>query len=273
MARKKIVINNTKYQLYEDSLRNYDGYILITGDTVLDKKPKDHVVIGYIIDSGQKIAVCKKSYEKLAPIFIGGVSILAAGFLAGLFIFLRNATNVDVPHFTFNRDNVIESLDDGVTKEKDGLTYSEYGTYDGTNASVYVKSRHKDATLKLVFGDVESEEVPITEAYSIPINLNINVEDAISGTMIYKRGDTEIPYSIILEYANTVAPSLQMGEDVPRETTAEIKKTPDETSEGETIVNDINEYKESEADFGNFEVLNDHPDEALEKALREGRQN
>ena len=64
-----------------------------------------------------------------------------------------------------------------------------------------------------------------------------------------------------------------MGEDVPSETTAEIKKTPNETSEGETIVNDINEYKESEADFGNFEVLNDHPDEALEKALREGRQN
>ena len=273
MARKKVVINNTKYSLYEDSLHSYDGYIEITGDTVVDKKPKDQVIIGYIIDSGQKIAVCKKSYDKFAPILIAVVSTLAVGFLVCLFILLRNITDIEVPHFTFNRDNVIESLDDGVVKEKGGFTYSEYGIYDGTNASVYVKSRHKDATLKLVFGDVESEEVPITEAYSIPINLDMQVEDAISGTLVYKRGDVETPYTIILEYTNTTAPSLQVGETTETVTTAEIDKAPNETSEGETIVNDINDYKESEADFGSFEVLGDHPDEALEKALREGRQN
>lgn len=269
MKRKKIQIGDTNYILYEEKLRMYDGYVY-DSDEVLDEKPEGTNIIGYIMDSGQKIAVCKKSYDKYGPAVVGACAVLAVAVIGVSVFALSKVTNVEVPHFSFNRDNVIEDLDDGVKKEAEGFQYSEYGTYDGENASVFTKAKHGDATVQLVFGDVKSDVYKAGDTSSIPLPLDIPVEDIGVGKLVYTRGDVVKEYPLVLEYTSTVKPDIPLGDggasgiNVP-ETRVDVQFEPTEVAPGETIPNDVNEYKESDVDFSNFDTLDDHPDMSKDK--------
>lgn len=268
MKRKKIQIGDTNYILYEDKLRTYDGYVY-GNDEVLDEKPEGTNIIGYIMDSGQKIAVCKKSYDKYGGIAVAACAVVAVAVITASVCAISKVTNVDVPHFSFNRDNVVEDLDDGVKKEAEGFQYSEYGTYDGHNASVFTKAKHGDATVQLVFGDVKSDVYKAGDTASIPLTIDIPVEDIGVGKLVYTRGDVVKEYPLVLEYTSTVKPDIPLGNDtsginVP-ETRVDVQLEPSEVAPGETIPNDVNEYKESDVDFSNFDTLDDHPDMSKDK--------
>lgn len=270
MKRRKIQIGDTKYILYEDKLRMYDGYVY-GNDEVLDEKPAGTNVIGYIMDSGQKIAVCKKSYDKYGSVAVMVSAVIAIAVVSVSIHVISKVTDVDVPHFSFNRDNVVEDLDNGVKKEAEGFQYSEYGTFDGNNASVFTKAKHGDATVQLVFGDVKSDVYKAGDTASIPLAIDIPVEDIGVGKLVYTSGDVVKEYPIVLEYTSTVKPDIPLGNDtsginVP-ETRVDVQLEPTEVAPGETIPNDVNEYKESDVDFSNFDTLDDHPDMSKDKKI------
>lgn len=251
---RRIEIGGDKYVLHEQTLRHYDGFVY--EDTIHKAKPENTHIIGYIIDGGSKYAVCTKSYDKLGKVIIVGLSILAIGVIGGGGYIISKALDVEVSHFTFgSRDNVVEKLDDGVVKAKAGLSYSQYATYDGSTVGVYIDTKDRSSEVKLVIGDASSEYVPVEEAYAIPISINMKEQEALEGTLFYKKKDHVEEYPITVEYLNVTKPEISQGDFTegmniqPTQATTEYDPANDIT-----IENDINNYKETDIDFDNFNL-------------------
>lgn len=249
---RKVTYEGKEYTIKEGELRRYDYYFY--KDEIFEEQPEKTLVEGYFVVEGSKVGYCKKDLGKGNMVIIAGVSLLC--ICAGGFIGFKalSSTNIEVPHFewTANKDNVIGELDDGVVKANKKLSYSQYATYDGESVAMWVDSKDATAEVQLVYGDASSSYVAVEDSYSIPISLGIEPQDVVEVTMNYKKGDKVVEYPVTVEYLQNEAPTLEMGDKDDYDLS---KSQAESLATEETIVNDINEYQETDTDFENFYTL------------------
>jgi hypothetical protein len=258
----KITINGKSYTLYSRCDSKCYGYCY--EDELHPIQPADTEIIGYVDIQHLRYAVCKKKASVVTRVFIYILIAIAAIVVVALPIIMVTGFNPEVKHFTFSHQDTREpTLDDGTVKVSSGLSYSQYATYNGDYVAVFIEAKNKKAEVKLVVGDVESEYVPAEEAYMIPMHLDMEEQSVLGGTLLYKVGETVKDYPITIEYLAVSTPEIPQGDPVP--TTAVDTSLPQPTEE--TVVNDINEYQETDTDFENFVVIDDHPSKLKEKIL------
>lgn len=264
---RRVNILGKTYELFPDTLRKYDGYYY--NGEVYDHAPIDVKTIGYVVEEKQKIAICKKTHKKLYPvlyIFVGLSGIVTLGLCLAVILF-----DVNVPHWTIeqNRDNVIEDLDDGVTRTSRTFAYSEYVTYDGENVLLFFDSKNKNIEVSVTIGEDTSEYLPFDKAFSVPMQLPLNEQEITEGVLHIKAGDEITDYPLVVEYLVNNTPTLKVGnisDNIEANKRYELGVTgnpmlPEETKDND----DYKNYEDSNTNFESFEKITyKNPDEPLE---------
>lgn len=264
---RRVNILGKTYELFPDTLRKYDGYYY--NGEVYDHAPIDVKTIGYVVEEKQKIAICKKTHKKLYPvlyIFVGLSGIVTLGLCLAVILF-----DVNVPHWTIeqNRDNVIEDLDDGVTRTSRTFAYSEYVTYDGENVLLFFDSKNKNIEVSVTIGEDTSEYLPFVKAFSVPMQLPLNEQEITEGVLHIKAGDEITDYPLVVEYLVNNTPTLKVGnisDNIEANKRYELGVTgnpmlPEETKDND----DYKNYEDSNTNFESFEKITyKNPDEPLE---------
>lgn len=264
---RRVNILGKTYELFPDTLRKYDGYYY--NGEVYDHAPIDVKTIGYVVEEKQKIAICKKTHKKLYPvlyIFVGLSGIVTLGLCLAVILF-----DVNVPHWTIeqNRDNVIEDLDDGVTRTSRTFAYSEYVTYDGENVLLFFDSKNKNIEVSVTIGEDTSEYLQFDKAFSVPMQLPLNEQEITEGVLHIKAGDEITDYPLVVEYLVNNTPTLKVGnisDNIEANKRYELGVTgnpmlPEETKDND----DYKNYEDSNTNFESFEKITyKNPDEPLE---------
>lgn len=253
---RKIRIDGKVYELLPDNQRRYDGYYY-RGE-ITERSPVDTRIIGHIVEDKTKIAICRKDSKALRRVLYVGTGISGAVVL--LFSIVVIGFDVDVPHWELDRngDDIIGELDNGIRKETRKFTYSQYTTYDGENVLLFVTSKNGGEVSITVNGKT-SEYVPIDQAYNIPMNLELDSEQIVEGTLNFKRGDSIEEYPIVVEYLNTTKPQLPVGNiadiEVGRELWDGVSSNTESMLKETSAADDENITATTEANFAEFPVI------------------
>ena len=264
---KRVNILGKTYELLPDTLRKYDGYYY--DGEVLDRAPVNSKIVGYVVEEKQKIAICKRVRKELYPVLyavVGLAGIVTLSLCVAVILF-----DVEVPHWTIeqNGDDVVGVLDDGVTRTSRTFAYSEYVTYDGENVLLFLDSKNKDAEIAVTAGGITSTYLPVTEAFSVPIQLSINEQEITQGILHLKVGEEITDYPLVIEYLASNTPTLSVGNISDN---IEANRQYEEGVPGQSMLleetKDKNDYKTYEDSNSNFESFNKitykNPDEPLE---------
>lgn len=253
---RKIKINGKSYELLPDNQRRYDGYYY-RGE-ITDRSPVDTRVIGHVVEEKTKIAVCRKDNKVLRKAVYVGTGV--AGVAVLCFSVLVIGFDVDVPHWELSRngDDIVGELDTGIRKESRKFSYSQYVTYDGTDVLLFVTSKN-GGEISLTIDGVSSEYVPVDQAYSIPMQLNLGAEQITQGILKLKHGDSVEEFPIVVEHLNTTKPDIAMGDisdkEFAQEQWSETLTSGESMLKETTSEDDENITGTTEADFSAFPVI------------------
>lgn len=264
---KRVRILGKSYELLPDTQRKYDGYFY--NGEVLDHAPVNTVIVGYVVEEKQKIAICKKTHKEFYPVvyaLTGLAGIVTLGLCVAVLLF-----DVDVQHWTVqqNGDDIVGELDDGIIRTSRSFAYSEYVTYDGANVLLFLDSKNKDAEISLTVGDISSDYANIGDAFSIPMELPLKEQEITQAILHVKMGDEIADYPLVIEYLASTKPVLEVGnitDNIEANRLYENGVSGNEMLPNATKDNDAYKtFEDSNTDFESFEKITyKNPNEPLE---------
>lgn len=205
---RSVTVNGKRYKVHAlDMDTHYSHSVYYARNKLHDGKLFTDYPYGYIVIDDENILCYHnnvvRKYLEVLPVGILGVFLLLSVLLAFI--------PVELPDFSLqkNRDNVVESLDFGVSKLSGGIRYSKYAIYDGKYVGVYISSPMKNREFAVRVNGVTS---PYSKSTQIETDLKMEISSVTDGELLIKKNEDVDTYPIVIEYLQPANLELPIGE-------------------------------------------------------------